>query len=413
MSFLNKVFLATLALLPFNSFSKSQFVRVVFNRDASNAATIIWDQNRGGFLGLYLDTIEPERNNYRQVFTENTKNGAKGMRNYVVRLTNLKPNQRYYFTIKDSEGFGRTYYFSTVSNQPNTRLSFIAGGDSRDNRATRVKANKLVAKLKAHAVLFNGDFTGVDIEKQWKEWFADWEHTIDADGRITPLVVTRGNHEHTNQVLVNLFDVPHKKVYYDTQFGGTLLNIVSLNSEIQKVGGQKMFLRRTLEEHKNFHWQIMQYHRPVRAHVKSKKEMETQYRNFVPLFERYTNVRLCLENDSHTWKVTWPIVSSKDKDADEGFKRDDVNGIVYAGEGCWGAPLRAADDLKSWTREAGSVNQFNWIFVSQDKIELYTVAYDNSDEVTPLTETNRFDFPSKINLLGPKNGTKVEILKRK
>jgi hypothetical protein len=392
--------------------AKARFVRVTFGLNPYNEASIIWDQNRGEFLGLYLDTVDPSVNRYRTKLELSAKNSARGMKNHIVRLKDLKPNTRYYFTIKDTEGFGRTYYFSTVSDSPNERFSFIAGGDSRDNRVVRQKADKLVAKLKAHAVLFNGDFTGIDIEKQWKEWFLDWENSIDTDGRITPLIVTRGNHEHSNKVLVSLFDVPHKKVFYNTVFGGNLLNLVSLNSEIQKVGPQKIFLRNTLAEHTNFQWQIIQYHRPVRAHVASKKEMQTQYKNFVPLFEKHKNVRLCLENDSHTWKVTWPIVSSKEADADEGFKRDDAKGIVYAGEGTWGAPLRAADDKKSWTRDAEAINQFNWIFVSKEKIELRTVKYENEADVESLTEKNRFQIPKNIELYGPVNGTLVEIFPR-
>jgi hypothetical protein len=395
-----------------NVSAKARFVRVTFGLNPSNEASIIWDQNRGEFLGLYLDTVDPSVNRYRTKLELSAKNSARGMKNHIVRLKDLKPNTHYYFTIKDTEGFGRTYYFSTVSDSPNERFSFIAGGDSRDNRVVRQKADKLVAKLKAHAVLFNGDFTGIDIEKQWKEWFLDWENSIDMDGRITPLIVTRGNHEHSNKVLVSLFDVPHKKVFYNTVFGGNLLNLVSLNSEIQKVGPQKIFLRNTLVEHANFQWQIIQYHRPVRAHVASKKEMQTQYKNFVPLFEKHKNVRLCLENDSHTWKVTWPIVSSKETDADEGFKRDDAKGIIYAGEGTWGAPLRAADDKKSWTRDAEAINQFNWIFVSKEKIELRTVKYENEAEVESLTEKNRFQMPKNIELYGPVNGTLVEIFPR-
>ena len=395
-----------------NVSAKARFVRVTFGLNPSNEASIIWDQNRGEFLGLYIDTVDPSVNRFRTELKLSAKNVTRGMKNHIVRLKDLKPNTRYYFTIKDTEGFGRTYYFSTVSDSPNERFSFVAGGDSRDNRVVRQKADKLVAKLKAHAVLFNGDFTGIDIEKQWKEWFLDWENSIDMDGRITPLIVTRGNHEHSNKVLVALFDVPHKKVFYNTVFGGNLLNLVSLNSEIQKVGPQKIFLRNTLTEHTNFQWQIIQYHRPVRAHVASKKEMQTQYKNFVPLFEKHKNVRLCLENDSHTWKVTWPIVISKEADADEGFKRDDAKGIVYAGEGTWGAPLRPADDKKSWTRDADAINQFNWIFVSKEKIELRTVKYENEAEVESLTEKNRFQMPKNIELYGPVNGTLVEIFPR-
>ena len=392
------------------SFSKSRFVRVVFNSNASKEATILWDQYRGHFLDLYIDTVPPSRNNFAHSKNLTNENHAKGMHTCSIKLSDLKPSTKYYFAIKDTEGIGRTYYFSTVSNNPNDRLSLIAGGDSRDVRTVRVKANKMVAKLKPHAVLFNGDFINLDLNHQWKEWFEDWEYTIGADGRITPLVVSRGNHERSNKVIVHLFAVPHRKLFYNTEFGGNLINVISLNSEILKIGGQKIFLRKTLEEHKDYYWQLPQYHRPIRAHVKFKKEMNTQYRNFVPLFEKYKNVRLCLENDSHTCKITWPILSSKKETAEEGFERNDSLGIVYAGEGCWGAPLRTPDDLKSWTRDAGKVNQFNLIFVSKSKIELRTVMYENVDSVDALRESERFNLPSNLNLFGPNNGKVVDIL---
>jgi hypothetical protein len=141
--------------------------------------------------------------------------------------------------------------------------------------------------------------------------------------------------------------------------------------------------------------------------------MNTQYRNFIPEFESYKNVRLCLENDSHTCKITWPIISDDSEHADEGFIRNDSIGIVYAGEGCWGAPLRAADDQKSWTRDAQAVNQFNLIFVAKDKIELRTVLYENADEILENTEQNRFQIPEKIMLWGPTNGSLIEIYPRR
>ncbi len=405
--------------------AKVRFVRVVFNSDASNSCSVIWDQVAGNFISLklycnyYIDGKSFDTVKYYS-FDNSTKNrGEKlnkknfivnrsnGLKNHVVRLCNLRGKNS--FEIIDSEGASQRYYFSCVSNSPNTRLSFIAGGDSRSNRKTRQKANLLVSKLKAHAVLFNGDFTAIDTPKQWEQWFEDWELSIAKDGRITPMVVTRGNHELSNKVMVDLFDVPHKRVYYATEFGGNLLNIISLNSEILKIGRQKLFLRSTLKKHKNFHWQIPQYHRPIRPHVSFKREIETQYRNFVPLFEKYKNVRLCLENDSHTCKVTWPIISSQGSNSSEGFERNDQTGITYVGEGCWGAPLRKADDFKPWTRDAEAINQFNWIFVSKEKIEVRTVLYENADEVEELSEETRFTIPKKINLWSPKNGSLVEI----
>jgi acid phosphatase type 7 len=400
---------AWLLILSTHILAETRFVRAVFNSDASKAITIIWDQKSGANQVLLYDTILPTDFNFRFSASVSVSRQAKGMNNQIVRLNGLNSNTRYYFCIKDSEGYSRIYHTSTTPGNPDSPLSFIAGGDSRDRRVVRQKANSLVPKLVAHAVLFNGDFIGIDIEKQWLDWFEDWELSTGEDGRITPLVVTRGNHEITNKVFVDLFDVPHKKVFYSTTFGGDLLHIVSLNSEIIKFGQQKIFLRSALKEHKDYIWQIAQYHRPIRSHVGHKKEMETQYRNFVPLFEKYPNLKLCLENDSHTCKTTWPIVSDKGLGSEEGFKRDDAKGIVYVGEGCWGAPLRAADDLKCWTRDAEAINQFNWIFVSKDKIEVRTVKYENAAVVGQLTEETRFTMPDNIDLWNPSNGAVVII----
>ena len=401
-----------LITLSLNLHASVRFVRAMFTTNASTGITIGWDQVSGDDPILLYDTIRPSEFNFGKSAKISRSKKAKSMDNHFVRLTNLKPNQRYYFCIKDSEGYSKVYYFSTVSDQPTERLSFAAGGDSRDRSEIRRKANALVAKLKPHAVLFNGDFTGLDLPKQWVEWFTDWELSIAEDGRITPLVVTRGNHELTNKSVVNMFDVPNKRIYYNTIFGGTLLNLVSLNSEIYKFGRQKMFLKSTLKKHAHFDWQIPQYHRPIRPHVGHKKEMETQYRNFLPFFEKYANVRLCLENDSHTCKITWPIISSEEIGSEEGFIRNDSIGIVYAGEGCWGAPNRFPDDNKCWTRNSEAVNQFNWIFVDQNKIELRTVLYENVDEVSALTEETRFEMPDGIDLWNPSNGSLVEIYKR-
>ncbi|MFM7662238.1 MAG: metallophosphoesterase, partial [Bacteroidota bacterium] len=239
---MRKIFVITFLFVNFISFSKIRFVRVVFNSVASEEATIIWEQHGGKFINLIYseNNFSAETNSGKTIVDKvSSKNKAREMVNYIVRLKRLKSNTKYYFQIEDTDGKTIVYYFSSCSNSPNDRISFIGGGDSRDRSEIRRKANVLVAKLKAHAVLFNGDFTGFDIHSQWIEWFTDWEYSIAQDGRITPLVVTRGNHERSNSVLVKLFDVPSKGVYYSTEFGGDLLNLVSLNSEILKIGAQK------------------------------------------------------------------------------------------------------------------------------------------------------------------------------
>lgn len=394
-------------------FAEIRFVRVMFYDDASESAVIGWDQVSGDNPLLYYDTLRPLDYEFSKSQQISASNHSKGMFNHFVRLENLKPNKAYYFTVKDNQGFSKIFYFYTCPNNPKEKLSFIGGGDSRTRSEVRILANKMVEKLKPHAVLFAGDYTGFDTQNEWLQWFDDWESTTGLDGRITPIVPTRGNHEKTNKVMVDIFDVPCKRIYYSTQFGGSLFNVVVLNSEIWKGGAQTWFLNGELKNHSDFNWQLPMYHRPMRPHVSHKKEMQTQYKNFVPVFEKYKNVRLVLECDSHTCKSTWPILKSKDKLADEGFVRNDDKGIVYIGEGCWGAPPRVADDLKSWTRDAEMNDSFKWMFVSEDKIEVRTVLYSNVEEVDNVSNSNRFSLPNNIQIWNPSNGSVVIVKPRK
>ena len=116
----------------------------MFNSNASYEATIAWNQLSGENPTLHFDTVKPSEFNFSHSVSIETSNKAKSMNTHFARLTNLKPDQKYYFSIKDSEGYSIIYHFSTVPDVPTERLSFIAGGDSRDLSETRRKGNKMV-----------------------------------------------------------------------------------------------------------------------------------------------------------------------------------------------------------------------------------------------------------------------------
>jgi len=146
----------------------------------------------------------------------------------------------------------------------------------------------------------------------------------------------------------------------------------------------------------------------MRPHVSSKREGNSQYNNWARLF--YDNdVKLVVECDAHTVKTTWPVRPSTSSGNVEGFIRDDQRGTVYAGEGCWGAPLRSNDDNKSWTRNSARFNQFKWIFVDENKIETRTVRVDNASRVGSVSNNNVFQAPSNLDIWNPSNGSVVII----
>ncbi|MCO6162687.1 fibronectin type III domain-containing protein [Flavobacterium sp. NRK F7] len=407
---MKKSYLLFLLLSYLTGFSNNDKYRIILSDNPSTTITIAWNQISGTNPTVYYGTTDfgTNWNSYPNTKTVNRAISYRGMNNQFARITGLSANTAYYFVIKDSQGTSQRFWFKTAPNDL-SRLSFIAGGDSRNNRTPRQKANKLVAKLKPHAVFFGGDMTDSDNDAQWKEWFDDWQLTIASDGRMFPIIPARGNHEGASTIY-NLFDTPTSDSYYAITFGANLIRMYSLNSEISVTGNQNTWLNNDLQNHTNVIWKGAQYHKPMRPHNAAKSEGTSVYNAWAQTF--YNNeVRMVIDCDSHTVKSTWPLKPSTQTGNDEGFVRDDNNGTVYLGEGCWGAPLRANDDNKSWTRNSGSFNQFKLIFVDQNKIEARTIKIDNADTVGSVSNSNPFVLPTNLDVWNPSNGAVVEIFK--
>ena len=390
--------------------AKSDRFRVIWQDNPAANAVIAWDQVSGENPVLHLD-INDYGNaaaDYAVKRKPDHTEVAKGMNNHFVRLSGLLPNTSYYFLIKDSEGQSKQMFFTTAPNSPEERLSIIAGGDSRNHRNARQDANILVGKLRPHCVLFGGDFTAGDSDQEWVEWMDDWQLTLAKDGRITPIIPARGNHEESNRTIQVIFDIQSPNIHYALNLGGDLLRIYTLNTMIPIRGEQQDWLERDLRRNSPVQWKVAQYHHPMRPHTSKKPEKHDQVVFWAPLFMQY-QMNLAIECDAHVVKSTYPIRPAKSADSDQGFIRDDHAGTVYVGEGCWGAPLRKNDDSKSWTRASGSFNQFHWIFVDQDKIEVRFVKTDGASRVADIDPQNIFKTPIGLNIWNPPAGDVIAI----
>lgn len=397
-------------LISVPSFSKTDKYRLTLRDNPATTVVIGWNQLSGENPVICYGNID--HGDLWEKYDKNAKPDRTvsfaEMENNFVRLTDLTPNSSYFFVIKDSEGVSKRFWFKTAPLEPNSRYSFIAGGDSRNNPIPRRNANLLVSKLKPHAVLFGGDMTSSGTPEQWKEWLDDWQNTTSEDGRMIPVIAARGNHEKTNEMIYNLFDVPSESIYYGVTVGDDLVRVYVLNTEISISGEQTAWLKNDLAENKRTTWKIAQYHKPMRPHVSTKKEGNVQYMEWAKLFYDQ-KVKLVVECDAHTVKSTWPIRPSTKNNNDEGFIRDDRRGTVYVGEGCWGAPIRPNDDIKEWTRDSGSFNQFKWIFIDKNNIEVRTIKVDNAEEVSALSNDKPFEIPENLDIWNPENGSVVEI----
>lgn len=386
--------------------------RIIWQDNPSSSAVIAWNQVSGKNPTLHLDVNDFGQNagEYGVRKRPSHIQLAKGMNNHFVHLEGLIPNMTYYFLISDSEGVSQRMFFTTAPNTPDQRLSIIAGGDSRNHREARRDANLLVAKLRPHCVMFGGDFTVGDTPEQWAQWLDDWQLTIAQDGRVTPVIVTRGNHEESNRTLKEIFDLKYQDAYYAMTLGGTLVRIYTLNTLIPVGGEQQAWLERDLRAHGHITWKLAQYHHPMRPHTERKAEKNDQVTYWAPLFHKF-NVNLVVECDAHVVKSTYPIRPDNGPGSQEGFVRDDAGGTVYVGEGCWGAPLRDNNDDKIWTRASGSFNQFNWIFIDREKIEVRTIKTDGAAAVADINPDNIFIAPRGLVVWSPPTGDVITIAK--
>lgn len=382
--------------------------------DPATTMVIGWNQVSGANPVVHFDVVDYGLLVPKYAFSQASTNSNmwKGMKNYYARLTGLKPATTYYFVIKDSEGVSVRMSFTTAPATKDARLSIVSGGDSRNNREARRNANILAGKLRPTVILFNGDMTESETDLEWQGWMDDWQYNITPDGHLSPLIVARGNHEQTNESLVNLFDVAAPHVYYTTIFAGGLLRVITLNSLIPVDGDQRIFLENELKSSKEYAWTFAQYHYPMRPHHSAKSEHDKQVANWATLFAKY-GVQIAFESDSHVAKLTWPIKPSLAEGSDEGFIRDEARGTIYVGEGCWGAPLRANDDDKTWTRASGSFNHFNWVWVDAAKAVVRTVKTDNAAEVAMVSAKDIFNLPANIDLWTPEGvGTELDVSRK-
>lgn len=385
--------------------------RLLWNQgDPSTSVTVAWCSSKepgAGQVHIGPKDFGTDWKRYPITWRVDRTTEHKELNHAFARVQGLNPNTKYFFVVRDADGVSERFHFRTAAAGPSS-FSVVAGGDSRNHQDARQRANRTVSKLRPLFVCFGGDMTSRATPEEWERWFDDWQLTHSTDGRMYPLVAARGNHEQAEDVH-RMFDTPTPDDYYALDFGGGFLRLYTLNSNIVRAGSQGAWLVKDLEAHGDVHWKLAHYHHPFRPHVSKKTEQYAQYHAWAkPFFDHGLN--LVIECDSHAVKRTWPVRPSNEPGSDQGFIRDDKNGTVYIGEGCWGAPLREADDRKKWTRDAGSFNQVSWIHVTPEALSVRTVLVDEVEAFGSVDDSAPLTAPEGLALWTPTNGAEVKVL---
>ena len=402
--------------------------RLVWNEDPTTNITIAWDQHEVANAEVMYGTTDHGRKFWKYKLAKKADRilDKYEMTTHFAKLTNLEPDQEYYFVIKDDKGVSERYWFRTAPDKPKA-FTFVAGGDTKSEdeplEAGRA-SSRIVAKLRPLFVMFNGDFCSGNgtYPDRWHTWLRDWhELTTTEDGRMIPIFPVHGNHENGDHANLNyIFNAPYQdndssRIYYSVSFGGNFFHVMALNSSVDEGGRQRDWLEDDLKSHKDFTFKIAGYHKPFWPHTSSKAENEYQYNQWAQLFYTY-GLNISMDGDSHMSKITYPLrPDSTSADTFMGYVRDDEKGTMFLGEGSWGAHPRAIDDDKPWTIKSFSGNQIKWIQVLPkeenlpDRMSIYTIVSATYDEneiqtlydegVESLTEDNLFDIPANVELV--------------
>lgn len=259
-------------------------------------------------------------------------------------LDNLNPDTEYSFRLADDPAI---YKFRTIPQTLKNPFRFAVGGDLYQTPDLFRKMCRAVKNKDPLFVVIGGDIAYAinknpfklrsTPKKQWFSFLQEWkEEMIAPEGQVIPFLIVPGNHdlspEHAD-LFFDLFAFPERKLYRTIDFGD-YLSLILLDSDIFDPieGEQTEWLEQTLRSHSEFPFQFAVYHMAAYPSVYSYTgEIPQRIRTYwCPLFDKY-NLPAAFENHNHAYKRTFPIKNNQINDS----------GVVYLGDGCWGALPRA------------------------------------------------------------------------
>ena len=372
------ILLIFLSFFHFYCYGKN--VRIIWTNDPSHSSKIIWTTHKKTKQNnIYISTDKEDvidsLERLRLPTEKNFRYRKGGEYSHQISLRNLQPNTTYFFRVVSDKKISPVFHFRTAPSSDEESFELLFGGDSRSYRHNRIAINKTIKNTfeenpKILALVHGGDFIADgDDWKQWSHWFEDYSQTTTSNGRILPIIPTRGNHEDDRRLFNEIFGWPGgRDNYYITQIGSLFL--LNLNTEISIGGHQKSWLERQLRWiSPRARWIIANYHRPAWPAVKSPSYAKKYW---VPLFEKYS-LDLAFESDGHVLKRTLPIKNEK---------VDHKDGVIYVGEGGLGVKQRSPRNQDAWYLQdpgyAISAYHFQKLKIENNEMEYQVILMDGN-----------------------------------
>lgn len=314
---------------------------------------------------------------------------------HTSHLSSLKPDHEYQFRIGN---YPTIYKFKTAPATLESPLRFVIGGDADYTTKIFRKMNQTIVKKDPLFCVIGGDIAyavrthpfqlSFSAFNRWVSFLSIWkEQMITPSGRLIPMVLAIGNHdltEETTKLFFTLFPIPNNRLYRSLDFGN-YMNLILLDTEhfAPIEGEQTTWLENTLKTGSApftfavYHEAAYPSHYPFDGIIPQKIRA-----NWCPLFEKH-HITAAFEHHNHTYKKTHRIANNK----------IDPNGIIYFGDGCWGAPPRKTNDMW-YLAQRGRKN--NVYLIDLEKTKAHIQAINLNGEPLDTTEITQRLFHQTV-----------------
>lgn len=266
---------------------------------------------------------------------------------HTVDLRELTPNTEYQFKVGKDETI---YKFKTAPETLRTSLKFVIGGDADQTSSLFEKMNEQIVKEDPLFCVIGGDIAyavhtlpfglNVGAFNRWVSFLSIWQkQMITKEKRLIPLIIGIGNHDitkKTENLVFSFFPIPERRFYRSLDFGSYMSLILLDTDHFDPIEGeQTKWLEKTLIERSKTPFRFAVYHEAAYpSYYPYNGKIPTLIRkNWCPLFEEY-KISAAFENHNHAFKRTFPIMNEEIRS----------EGIIYFGDGAWGAKPRQTKD---------------------------------------------------------------------
>ena len=275
---------------------------------------------------------------------------SKEMSLHHFRLSPLKTNQKYFYSVQATDAHGETITSEQLSFRTapgeNDSYTFVAIGDTQSQADVVKRVADLAYMHRPNLVVHAGDLVSTGTVKA--DWTGHFFPSMQPLISRVPLMPVLGNHEQDAQHYYDYMDLPQPEMYYSFEFGNAEFFMIDGNRELGDDTPQLLWLEKALSKSTSV-WKFAVIHQPPYTsdsndygdtYKTTSTRGDTNVQHIIELLEQYS-VDICFSGHVHDYERTFPILDDHVVPAKEG-------GVMYITTAGGGGYLEHFDPTNTW-----------------------------------------------------------------